>query len=244
MEERLSPERIARYAHDAGFRGDALATAVAVAMAESGGAVRAHNTDPPDNSYGLWQINMYGSLGPDRRRTHDLDTNRELFDPATNAEVAHDLYRARGSFLDWSAFAHGRHRPFLDEARRAAREVTADAGRDRGSSGGSGGSGGFAVDTDLLAAYVRRARGIADGLDSIGTGQLRRVRTIADDSFGLIGRESGFAAALDHFAGALHRQVRGVGHNADALARSTARTLRSYRERDEEIAGRLNRIEG
>ena len=256
---RLSPEQIAHHAYEAGFRGDALTTAVAVAMAESRGDTRAHNTDPPDNSYGLWQINMYGSNGPDRRRAYDLENNRELFNPATNAEVANELYEARGSFMDWSTYRYGLHRPFLDEARKAAREVTRDAGRGsggtggpRGGSGGSGGgaggpggagSGRFAVDTDLLGGYVRRTRGIADGLDSIGTRHLRRIREIADDSFGKIGKESGFAAALDHFAAALHRQVRGVSNNTDALAKSTAKTLRAYRERDNEIAAHLSGIE-
>lgn len=244
--QRLSPEQIARHASEAGFRGDALTTAVAVALAESGGRVRAHNDTPPDDSYGLWQINMYGALGPDRRRAYDLESNRELFDPATNADVAFEISGDGRSFGPWSAYRNGMYRQFLDEARRAARAVTRD-GRRGGSggsgSGGSGGSGGFAVDTDLLGGYVRRARGIADGLDELGATQLRRIGRIADDSFGLIGKESGFAAALDHFAAALHRQVRGVSANTDALARTTARTLRAYRDRDDEIAAQLGRID-
>ena len=181
---RLSPEEIAEYAYGAGFRGHALTTAVAVAMAESGGKVEAHNDLPPDNSYGPWQINMYGSLGPDRRREYDLDSNRELLDPETNAEVAHRVWRADGSFMAWSAYRFGNYRQFLDEARRAARAVARDGGS--GGSGGSGGagsgSGGFAVDTDLLgrtcgtrgrwrtrsttspsAALVRELGGLAGG---------------------------------------------------------------------------------
>ena len=243
--ERISPEQIARYAYEAGFRGDKLTTAVAIALAESGGDVRAHNTDPPDNSYGLWQINMYGDLGPDRRRQHDLDANRDLFNPATNAEVAHEIYEQRGSFQDWSVFKYGQYRKFLDEARKAARAVSADA-RDNGGGRGPGGTGQgcFAADPELLGTYVRRARGVADGLDSIASGPLRRVRHIADDSFGKVGKESGFAAALDHFTAALNRQVRGVGDNAAGLARSTDRALRAYRDRDEEIAVDLAGIVG
>lgn len=64
---KLSPAEIAQHAYDAGFRGDALTTAVAVAMAESSGDPRAHNDTYQDNSYGLWQINMLGDPGPARR---------------------------------------------------------------------------------------------------------------------------------------------------------------------------------
>jgi hypothetical protein len=43
--------------------------AVAIALAESGGNPAAHNPVPPDDSWGLWQINMRGHLGPVRRGT-------------------------------------------------------------------------------------------------------------------------------------------------------------------------------
>jgi hypothetical protein len=247
---RLSPEEIARHAFEAGFRGDNLTTAVAIALAESSGKTDAYNGDGLDDSYGLWQINMYGSLGPDRRQTYDLDNNRELLNPATNAEVARGLFERNGdTFNDWSTYTKGIYKQHLDEARKGVREFKEDrrdGGQRGGGSGGSGqggsggggglGSSGFAVDTDLLGTYVRQARGVADGMDTIGTRHLRRIREIADDSFGKIGKESGFAAALDHFAAALHRQVRGVGNNADRLADATARTQRSYRDRDEENA--------
>jgi hypothetical protein len=255
----LNPEQIARYAYDAGFRGDGLVTAVAVALAESGGDTKAHNDKGLDDSYGLWQINMYGSLGPDRRRDHDLDSNRELWDPEVNAEVANAISKDGKDWTLWATYEDGLHRPFLDEARRAARAVTRENANDnrggnRGNgnggggqggqgNGGQGGSGSFAVDTDLLIAYVRRTRGLADSLDSAGTRHLRRIREIADDSFGKIGKESGFAAALDSFTAALHRQVRGVSDNADKLAKSTSRTVRAYRDRDDEIAGHLAGIQ-
>jgi hypothetical protein len=74
----------------------------AVALAESGGDERAHNNNPAtrDDSYGLWQINMYGSLGPDRRRTFGLTSNNDLFNPETNAKIAGQLWRASG-FTPW-----------------------------------------------------------------------------------------------------------------------------------------------
>ncbi|MBY8852241.1 transglycosylase SLT domain-containing protein, partial [Saccharothrix sp. MB29] len=95
----LSPERKARHAHDAGFRGQDLTIAVAVALAESGGDPRAHNSTPPDDSYGLWQVNMLGSLGPARRREFGLDSDSDLFSPAENARAAN---RISGDGRDWT----------------------------------------------------------------------------------------------------------------------------------------------
>lgn len=247
--DKLTPEQIARYAYEAGFRGHGLITAVAVALAESAGRPHAHNTTPPDNSYGLWQINMYGGLGPDRRDEYDLESNKELFDPATNAEVANAISDDGRDFTPWTTYTSGKYRQFLDEARKAAKAVSR-GNQGSGGSNGSGGSGdsgtggvpagGFAVDTTLLTDYVRRTRAVADGLTSVNTRQVHRVRSIADDSFGKIGRETGFAAALDDFGVALRRQVKGVGANADKLAASTAKTTRAYNRQDEEIAGNFN----
>ncbi|WP_460406147.1 transglycosylase SLT domain-containing protein, partial [Actinophytocola sediminis] len=123
----LSPRQIAEYAHDAGFRGRDLTTAVAIALAESSGRTTAHNDTPPDDSYGLWQINMLGALGPERRRQFDLDRDRDLFDPATNAEAAFEISGRGTSFRPWTTFTSGAHEQFLDKARRAA----AAAGRPR-----------------------------------------------------------------------------------------------------------------
>jgi hypothetical protein len=98
---------------------------------------------------------------------------------------------------------------------------------------------GFQVDPDVLSGYVRAARTMADDLVSLSGRQLRGVRGLADDSFGRIGRETGFAAALDRFGESLQRQVKGIGSNADKLAKSVAGTARDYREEDSEIADDL-----
>jgi hypothetical protein len=270
----LSPEQIARTAYHAGFRGQALTTAIAVALAESGGNPKAHNATPPDNSYGLWQINMYGSLGPSRRHQFGLDSNGELFKPSTNAHAAFSISSHGHDFTPWTTYTSGAYRHYLDAARKAAQKVShhpddgghhdgsgagghhgggtgghqgsgsngQSGGQSSGQSGGqqSGGTGGFAVDTAVLDAYVKRTRAVADGLTSIGTTQVRRIREIADDSFGKIGKETGFASALDGFAVSLRRQVTGVGGNADKLAGSTAKAARTYRRQDEQIADSLD----
>src|SRR3982750_492240 len=59
----------------------------AIALAESNGNPTAHNAVPPDDSYGLWQINMRGKLGPARRQAFGIQSNTELFDPTKNARA-------------------------------------------------------------------------------------------------------------------------------------------------------------
>lgn len=79
--------------------------AAAIALAESGGDQNAHNPRPPDNSYGLMQINMIGSMGPARRKQYNLKNNEQLFDPDTNMDVAYAIYKADGySFRQWSTY--------------------------------------------------------------------------------------------------------------------------------------------
>lgn len=86
-----------------GFEGKALRVAWTVAMKESNGRPVAHNgnRNTGDNSYGIFQINMLGSLGEDRREKFDLQSNKDLFDPVTNAEIA---YFMTGGGQDWSSW--------------------------------------------------------------------------------------------------------------------------------------------
>ncbi|XVS62544.1 type VII secretion target [Actinosynnema sp. CA-299493] len=240
---KLSPEQIARHAHDAGFRGQDLTIAVAVALAESGGDPRAHNATPPDNSYGLWQINMLGSMGPARRDEFGLESNRDLFDPAENARAANEISGDGRSWTPWSTYTNGAYKRHLDEARRGVEALkrggSGSGGGSGGGSGQGGGSrgGGFSVDVGVLRDYARRTRNSADDLTALGRRHVREVREVAEDSFGRIGKQSGFADALDNFGAALRKQVKAVAHNTDALATSAGRSARAYKEQDDDIAG-------
>lgn len=120
---KLSDAQIAGYAKGAGFRGNEVAIATAIAIAESSGNTHAHNDTfvTGDNSYGLWQINMIGGLGPARRAHFKLNKNEELFDPATNARVAYALYKARGNWFDWSAYTNGKYLLHLVRGHAAAK---------------------------------------------------------------------------------------------------------------------------
>ena len=89
-------------------------TMIAIALAESSGNVRAHNKKAPDNSYGLWQINMIGNIGPERRKKFGLESNEDLFDPVTNARVAWQISNQGKSFKPWTTFTSGKYKEFMD----------------------------------------------------------------------------------------------------------------------------------
>jgi hypothetical protein len=86
-----------------GFKGKDLVVAWAVAKKESNGRPLAFNGNHKtgDSSYGMFQINMIDSLGPDRRTKFDLDSNADLFNPVKNAEIAY--YMSNGGD-DWSSW--------------------------------------------------------------------------------------------------------------------------------------------
>ena len=86
-----------------GFTGKGLRTAWAVAKAESNGRPFAFNGNAKtgDSSYGVFQINMIGDLGPDRRDKFDLDTNAELFSPVKNAEIVFHMTEGGTNWKSW-----------------------------------------------------------------------------------------------------------------------------------------------
>jgi hypothetical protein len=101
--EQLKPRQLKQILHDVGFRGEGLKVAWATAMKESTGRPRSHNknSETGDNSYGLFQINMIGSLGPARLKQFDLEKNSDLFNPVRNAEIA--FFMSNGG-KNWSAW--------------------------------------------------------------------------------------------------------------------------------------------
>lgn len=247
----LTPEQIAQHAYNAGFRGEDLTTAVAVAMAESGGNTRSHNDTPPDDSYGLWQVNMLGDMGPARRKQFDLDSNKDLFDPAENAKAAYEIASNGKNFQPWSTYTNGAYKEHLDEAEKAARKIDENGkgkgseggeGPGGGAGGGQGSSGGFSVEPERLRNYTKQVDDIADSLDGIGKKTVHAVTGIAKDSFGKVGQETGFSDALGDFSKSLEKQVRATGSNARELGAATTDAAKAYQEIDEKSAEELKRI--
>jgi hypothetical protein len=99
----LTDEELKEVLEIVGFKGKDLKEAWAIAKKESNGRPRAFNGDKStgDSSYGIFQINMIGSLGPERREKFDLKSNAELFNPIRNAEIA---FHMSGGGKDWSSW--------------------------------------------------------------------------------------------------------------------------------------------
>jgi len=93
-----------------GFEGHSLKTAWAVAMRESRGHPTSHNknANTGDNSYGLFQINMIGSMGADRLAKFQdkvgITKMADLLDPVANAKAAY--YMTAGG-KDWGSWGLG-----------------------------------------------------------------------------------------------------------------------------------------
>jgi len=101
--DKLTKTELVELLHAVGFKDKALREAWAVSMKESHGNPLSHNGNRKtgDNSYGLFQVNMIGSMGKERRDKFNLDYNAELLDPVVNAKVA---YHMSNGGKDWSAW--------------------------------------------------------------------------------------------------------------------------------------------
>lgn len=107
----MNAKALIKLLQGAGFRGPALQKAWAIATRESGGRPDAFNgnTGTGDQSYGLFQINMLGSLGPARRRQYGLRGNADLLDPAINARVAYQMSKGGTDFGAWGIGPNAYH---------------------------------------------------------------------------------------------------------------------------------------
>lgn len=110
----FTKDQLKQLAIDAGFSPEEAEIMAKIALAESSGNSNAlnDNVSTGDESYGLWQINMLGNLGPSRRQLFGISENSQLYDPATNAAAAFDVYQERKSFAGdgftaWSVYNSG-----------------------------------------------------------------------------------------------------------------------------------------
>ncbi len=100
-----------------GFEGKALRTACAIAKAESNGRPFAFNGNKKtgDNSYGIFQINMLGELGPNRREKFELDSNAELLNPVVNAQIALHMTKGGKDWSSWSSINGTRYKEWYNK---------------------------------------------------------------------------------------------------------------------------------
>ena len=98
----LSDEEVIYILKQAGFSGYGLKMAWAVAVKES--TLRPYALNKSSNCYGLFQINMSGAMGTDRRANYELSKNEDLYDPLTNARIAYDISKGGTSWGPWEAY--------------------------------------------------------------------------------------------------------------------------------------------
>lgn len=99
----LSDKQLVGLLKAVGFQGQSLKYAWAFAKKESHGRPLAYNGNRKtgDNSFGLFQVNMLGQMGEDRRSQFNLNSNAELLNPVVNAQIAYHM--SKGG-KDWSAW--------------------------------------------------------------------------------------------------------------------------------------------
>ena len=100
---KFTPTELANMLELVGFKGYSLKLAWAVVMRESRGNSGSHNktSSTGDNSYGIFQINMLGTLGAERREKFGIKSNAELLDPVTNAQAAFYMTSRGEDFGSW-----------------------------------------------------------------------------------------------------------------------------------------------
>lgn len=113
--------QLAFFAHKYGqIPVEELETCLAVAYGESHWYAGSYNFNERtgDKSYGIWQVNLLGTLHAARMRDFQLSKEEDLFDLATNARCMGEIYRESQSWgyvgwRPWGAytnFSYDRHR--------------------------------------------------------------------------------------------------------------------------------------
>ena len=98
-------KQIAESLLKAGFSPQDLPTMIEIARRESGFNRLALNPDTStgDLSYGPFQINMLGDMGPERRKQFGIEKNEQLYDLDTSARAAKIIKDQQG-FGAWSVY--------------------------------------------------------------------------------------------------------------------------------------------
>ena len=116
--QKLSVAEMVNLAQQAGFNNEQAAIMGAIGAAESSGNPKAHNPVGKDNSYGLWQINMLGKMGPERRKEFGIESDEQLWDPIINSKAAKTVFDKQG-FEAWSVYKSGAYKQYLGTAQEA-----------------------------------------------------------------------------------------------------------------------------
>lgn len=96
----LSDKELDSILRQAGFKDDGLKMAKAIAFYES--TNRPMSLNRSSECYGLFQINMSGSMGPNRREKYGLKSNEDLYNPLISAQVAYQMSNGGKNWSAWS----------------------------------------------------------------------------------------------------------------------------------------------
>lgn len=203
----MNYDEIVKLAEDAGLNENRARIAAAIALAESGGDPNLVTDDSDDLSYGLWQINMKGPLGPQRRHDFGLPSNTTLLDPRRNAFVMAALSKDGGNFNAWTTYTSGKYKKFLKD-----KSITDRAGdlinglQDAGSNVVTNAEAAATAATNIAQALQKTAAWISDSKNWV------RILYVAGGSFIVI-------IGLYEVA----RSAGGPGKSAHHLARTSIR---------------------
>lgn len=150
---KLSRAEVAQAMRQAGWPESLIPHYSAVAMAESGGrsGVTAYRVKKPDGTYsdeesiGIFQINMKGKLGADRRRQFGI-TNEDLKDPVINARVAKAIHNQQGWKAWYYTHTTGSYKKYLN-------------GNEKSTFRGGEGAGASSGQTDIPVKSVETSAG-------------------------------------------------------------------------------------
>lgn len=116
----LDHAQLSLIAQEAGLSGSRASVAAQIALAESGGDSSKHNDNPAtgDDSWGLWQINLYKTLGPPRRKhlglAADGSEDSKLTNPLLNAQAMAWISDKGGNFSPWTTYTNGKYKDQSD----------------------------------------------------------------------------------------------------------------------------------
>jgi hypothetical protein len=96
----LSEKELDSILRQAGFSGSGLKMAKNIVFLES--TNRPMSLNKSSNCYGLFQINMTGSMGPDRRKKYGLKSNEDLYNPLISAQIAYQMSNGGKNWSAWS----------------------------------------------------------------------------------------------------------------------------------------------
>lgn len=173
----MDQSQIYSLALSAGLPDGPAKIAAAIAMAESGGNENQITQDSDDDSYGLWQINMLGSLGPSRRFVYRLKSNNDLLIPQTNARVMSAISSQGKNFSAWSTYKGGEYKAFLgNSVSKVSVSAAGGAGTDNSVPNLINGAKAVVSDTTSIVSFLGEAGTVIQKVAGWVTNQENWVR--------------------------------------------------------------------